>query len=230
MNLIFFLVFFTSLWLIFWSFTNALVRRIHEWKKISDWRSECPKCKNQLWFWDLIPVFSWLFLKWKCRHCWEKIWIRYLLVELIFWFFFAFTTYFLFPENINFTTEIWGNFFSNLFLFLQNNLDLISFLLILFLTWNFLVLAIYDILFLEIIDWLAIWLWFWALFSSLFLTYFWENFWLWNLFLPNFQDWLIWFLIIYTFFYLQILIPGIIFYIKIFFRSKKNFLELKKFF
>lgn len=230
MSLIFFLVFFTTLWLIFWSFTNALIRRIHEWKKISEWRSECPKCKNQLWFWDLIPLFSWIFLRWKCRYCKEKIWIRYLLVELIFWFFFFITTYFLFPENINFTTEIWENFFSNLFLFLQNNLDLINFLLILFLVWNFLILAIYDILYLEIIDWLAIWLWFWALFSSLFLTYFWENFWLWNLFLPNFQDWLIWVWIIYTFFYLQILIPGIIFFIKWKINWEKIFSIKEKFF
>jgi len=203
MYIIFFLVFFTILWLIFWSFTNALVRRIHEWKKISDWRSECPKCKNNLWFLDLIPLFSWIFLRWKCRYCKEKIWIRYPLVEFFFWFFFFITTYFLFPENINLSQNLYQNIFLNP--------DFINFLLILFLVWNFLILAIYDILYLEIIDWIAIWLWFLFLFLSLF----WNIFWFSDLlFLPNFQDWLIWFLIIYTFFYLQILIPGIIFFIR----------------
>jgi len=227
-NFILILVFFTVLWLIFWSFANALVRRIHEWKKISEWRSECPKCKNQLKFWDLIPLFSWIFLKWKCRYCGVKIWIRYPLVELFFWIFFFIATFFLFPENINLNFISWENFFSNLFLFLQKNLDLISFLLVLFLVWNFLILAIYDILFLEIIDWIAIWLWFWVLW----LAWLWEIFWFWNqLFLPNFQDWLIWFLIIYTFFYLQILIPGIIFFIreKIFSVKEKFFWVLKIF-
>ena len=214
-NFILILSFFTILWLIFWSFTNALVRRIHEWKKISEWRSECPKCKNQLKFWDLIPLFSWIFLKWKCRYCKEKIWIRYPLVELFFWFFFFITTYFLFPENLNLS--------QNIFL----NLDLINFLLILFLVWNFLILAIYDILYLEVIDWIAIWIWFWFWFLSLF----WNVFWFWNqLFLPSFQDWLIWFLIIYTFFYLQILIPGIIFFIKWKINWKKIFNLKEKFF
>ena len=227
---LFSLVFFTILWLIFWSFTNALVRRIHEWKKISDWRSECPKCKNILWFSDLIPLFSWIFLKWKCRYCKEKIWIRYPLVEFFFWLFFFITTFFLFPENFS---EIfiniflnWWNFFDNLknfFSSLENFSEILNFFLILFLVWNFLILAIYDILYLEIIDWIAIWLWFWFLWLSIF------DLWIWNF--PNFQDWLIWSLIIYTFFYLQILIPGIIFFIreKIFSLKEKIFWVLKIF-
>ena len=221
MSLFLILVFFTILWLIFWSFTNALVRRIHEWKKISEWRSECPKCKNKLWFWDLIPLFSWVFLRWKCRYCKEEIWIRYPIVELFFWFFFFIITYFLFPENfLEIFTNIflnWWNFFDNLKNFFsssENFSRILNFFLILFLTWNFLILAIYDILYLEIIDWLAIWLWFWFLFLSIF------DLWIWNF--PNFKDWLIWFLIIYTFFYLQILIPWILFFIKWKFLDIKN--------
>lgn len=213
----FIILFFTALWLIFWSFTNALVRRIHEWKKISEWRSECPKCKHKLNILDLIPFFSWVFLRWKCRYCGEKIWIRYPLVEIFFWFFFFLTTFFLFPENFfsnyeNFFLN-WWNFFDNL----KNFSEIFKFFLTLFLVWNFLILAIYDILYLEIIDWIAIWIWFLALWLSF------TDFWF-----VNFQDGLIWFLIIYTFFYLQILIPGILFFLKWKFLEQKNFFTLKE--
>jgi len=219
-NNILILFFFTWLWLIFWSFTNALVRRIHEWKKISEWRSECPKCKHKLNFLDLIPVFSWVFLRWKCRYCGEKISIRYPIIEIIFWFFFFLTTFFLLPENFfsifeNFFLS-WWNFFSDL----KNFSEIFKFFLILFLVWNFLILAIYDILFLEIIDWIAIWIWFLALWLSF------TDFWL-----VEFQDWFLWFLIIYTFFYLQILIPWVIFFIREkFFSLKEKFFWVWKIF
>ena len=218
------LSFFTVLWLIFWSFTNALVRRIHEWKKISNWRSECPKCKHKLNFFDLIPLFSWIFLRWKCRYCSEKIWIRYPLVEFFFWFFFFLTTFFLFPENFFWTFQnfflSWWDFFTNLKNFFsssENFSEILKFFLILFLVWNFLILAIYDILFLEIIDWIAIWIGFLALWLSF------TDFWF-----VGFQDWFLWFLIIYTFFYLQILIPWIIFFVKWEFLGQKKFFSLKE--
>lgn len=44
-------------------------------------RSFCPNCKHQLGFFDLVPFFSWIFLKAKCRYCGEKISIQYPLVE-----------------------------------------------------------------------------------------------------------------------------------------------------
>jgi len=36
-------------------------------------RSYCPYCKHILGWQDLIPVFSFLFLKGKCRYCHRKI-------------------------------------------------------------------------------------------------------------------------------------------------------------
>lgn len=55
------------------SFVNALVWRLHEKKNwISD-RSECPHCHHKLGVLDLVPVFSWLFLKGKCRYCRKPI-------------------------------------------------------------------------------------------------------------------------------------------------------------
>jgi leader peptidase (prepilin peptidase)/N-methyltransferase len=55
--------------LIFGSFINALVWRLHEGR---DWvreRSECPHCYHQLAARDLVPVLSWLMLRGKCRYC-----------------------------------------------------------------------------------------------------------------------------------------------------------------
>lgn len=45
-------------------------------------RSYCPKCKHKLGWYDLLPIFSYIFLKGRCRYCHKKISIEYLLVEL----------------------------------------------------------------------------------------------------------------------------------------------------
>jgi leader peptidase (prepilin peptidase)/N-methyltransferase len=45
--------------------------------------SHCTSCGKRLKPIDLIPVFSWLFLKGKCRYCGSKISVRYLLIELL---------------------------------------------------------------------------------------------------------------------------------------------------
>lgn len=44
-------------------------------------RSACPSCDHQLSALDLIPVFSWVFLRGKCRYCKAKISARYPLIE-----------------------------------------------------------------------------------------------------------------------------------------------------
>jgi len=45
-------------------------------------RSFCPNCKHTLSWIDLIPIFSFLFLKGKCRHCGKRISWQYPLVEI----------------------------------------------------------------------------------------------------------------------------------------------------
>lgn len=45
-------------------------------------RSFCPQCRHILSWLDLFPIFSFLFLKGKCRYCSKKISIQYPLVEL----------------------------------------------------------------------------------------------------------------------------------------------------
>lgn len=63
----------TGLGLIFGSFVNALVWRLHEGRDWVKERSECNHCHHVLGPLDLIPVVSWIVLKGKCRYCHEKI-------------------------------------------------------------------------------------------------------------------------------------------------------------
>lgn len=76
-------VFFGILGLLFGSFANAVVWRIHEHKSIVNERSECPRCHHKLGVLDLVPVFSWLALGGRCRYCHKPISIQYPLVELL---------------------------------------------------------------------------------------------------------------------------------------------------
>jgi len=68
---------------VFGSFCNAWAWRINHNEKISKGRSHCTKCGHVLGVLDLIPLFSWLFLKGRCRYCGEKISPRYILAEAI---------------------------------------------------------------------------------------------------------------------------------------------------
>ena len=68
---------------VFGSFFTLAVYRIPLNKDILYERSFCPKCKHRLEFLDLIPVFSYIFLRGKCRYCGEKVRIRYLILEVL---------------------------------------------------------------------------------------------------------------------------------------------------
>jgi prepilin signal peptidase PulO-like enzyme (type II secretory pathway) len=45
--------------------------------------SHCPKCRTPLKARDLVPVLSFLIERGKCRHCGEKVGLRYLIIELV---------------------------------------------------------------------------------------------------------------------------------------------------
>ena len=65
------------------SFSNVLVYRLSEHKSLfKPSRSFCPTCGNEIKWYDNIPILSYIILKGKCRHCKEKISIRYPLIEL----------------------------------------------------------------------------------------------------------------------------------------------------
>ena len=63
------------------SFLNAVVYRLHVKVSFMRGRSYCPSCKHDLGAKDLVPLFSYLFLKGKCRYCSKKISWQYPLVE-----------------------------------------------------------------------------------------------------------------------------------------------------
>jgi len=75
------------------SFLNVLIDRLPNNKSITG-RSHCDYCKKKLAWFDLIPVFSFLFLKGRCRYCKKKLSFQYPLIEiltgLIFFFIFNF--------------------------------------------------------------------------------------------------------------------------------------------
>lgn len=64
------------------SFVGALVWRLHTGRDFVKERSECEKCHHKLSALDLVPIFSWIFLRGKCRYCHKKIGIHALLLEL----------------------------------------------------------------------------------------------------------------------------------------------------
>ncbi len=65
------------------SFLNVCIYRIPKEESIVTVGSHCMKCSHRLSWYDLVPVFSWLFLRGKCRYCGGKISVQYPLVELL---------------------------------------------------------------------------------------------------------------------------------------------------
>lgn len=65
------------------SFLNVLIYRLPRKINFVKGFSYCPKCEHRLYPKDLVPIFSWLFLRGKCRYCSEPISPRYMIVELI---------------------------------------------------------------------------------------------------------------------------------------------------
>ena len=82
MNLFFYLLLFI-IGTLFGSFYTLAVYRIPKRQDITHTHSYCPNCNHKLGFLDLIPIFSYLFLKAKCRYCKEKIRPRYFILEIL---------------------------------------------------------------------------------------------------------------------------------------------------
>jgi leader peptidase (prepilin peptidase)/N-methyltransferase len=68
---------------VFGSFINCMAWRIVHHESVLKGRSHCAVCGHALGPADLVPVFSYLFLRGRCRYCGEKISPRYMIVELL---------------------------------------------------------------------------------------------------------------------------------------------------
>ncbi len=168
-------------WAVFGSFGSLLIWRL-KWdinkqtlKWIFFWRSECPKCNNTLWALDLVPIFSWIFLGGKCRHCKAKISSYYPFLELcsgiVFMFSYRFVARYLRYDD-----------FSNIY-FLTNFVNFA------FINWVLLLLFFADILFFElnVVLWTILVLW------IMFFQFFW--------FVWNFKVATIWWVVFFVLFY-----------------------------
>ena len=147
---IFFLIILFVFWLLFWSFASVIIYRLKSWEWwIIAWRSHCGSCNKLLQALDLIPLFSWIFNKWKCRQCKAKVSWLYPLLETTTATIFTLIWYFLIDINLLINLEIW------------EIVKLILWLIIWFIS---IIYIFYDILFLEISEIvLATWVFFVAL-------------------------------------------------------------------
>lgn len=135
---IFFLTSLFILWIMLWSFSSVIIYRL---KKAEDWmftwRSHCSSCNTILKVLDLIPIFSWIFNKWKCRHCEAKVSSIYPVLEISTWILFSLVWYFLIDYHLVF----WGSM-----------LEISKLLFWLFIAFITIIYFFYDVLFLEISD------------------------------------------------------------------------------
>ncbi len=65
------------------SFLNVVIFRLHRGEKFIRGRSKCLFCGHKLYVKDLVPLFSYLFLKGRCRYCKQSFSKQYFLVEFI---------------------------------------------------------------------------------------------------------------------------------------------------
>lgn len=198
------------LWALFGSFSTVIIRR-HKHKEswILTGRSACPVCHHTLSWHELLPIFSFLLQKGKCRHCQVRIAASYFWIELLMGSIFCAMAYI----GIS-----WGFFIY----------DLPFWILVIF---GFItgIYVAYDILYQEIPDVIMV---FW--FVLLFILFIFQFFFPEKIIIPDkiffshspdyFSNHIIAAWILYSFLFLQILIPWTLFLWR--HQRKKEILEL----
>ena len=66
------------------SFLHCTAYRVARGQSFVKGRSHCPQCGHALGPLDLVPVFSWLALRGRCRYCGARVPARYVLAECFF--------------------------------------------------------------------------------------------------------------------------------------------------
>ncbi len=139
---VFFYIILFIFWLFFGSFASVIIYRLKSWESwIFLGRSHCPKCSHILWFFDLIPLFSWIRNLARCRYCKQKISAIYPFLELTTWLLFSLIWYFLVDFNLILSWSV------------NEIIKLFFWIFVWFIT---IIYSFYDILFLEIHDWFMI--------------------------------------------------------------------------
>ncbi len=108
-NLIFYILIFI-IGTLFGSFYTLAVYRIPKKQDITHTHSYCPNCNHKLGVLDLIPVFSYIFLRGRCKYCKQKIRPRYFILELLSGITFVALAYFIGLNIYNITPEVVTNY------------------------------------------------------------------------------------------------------------------------
>lgn len=80
MTIVFYIIIFLY-GIVIGSFLNVCIYRIPKKEDIVKVRSHCMNCGYKLEWYDLVPLFSYLFLKGRCRKCKTKLSVQYPLIE-----------------------------------------------------------------------------------------------------------------------------------------------------
>lgn len=91
---------FTLFGLLVGSFLNVVIYRLPRLMSITWVRSKCTSCGKLIYWYENIPVISYLFLRGKCSSCKSKISPRYPLIELVV----ACAAWILAPESFSITS------------------------------------------------------------------------------------------------------------------------------
>ena len=67
--------------IVFGSFLNVCIYRIPKGESIVKVNSHCMTCGKKLHWYELVPLFSWIFLRGRCHGCRSKISVQYPLIE-----------------------------------------------------------------------------------------------------------------------------------------------------
>lgn len=126
--------------LIFGSFLNVVIYRLNPALQLKSGvfgRSACLYCRTQLKWSDLIPLFSFIWLRRHCRYCDKKISWQYPIVEILSGLVWVGVFYKIYGFNFSAIGEIsslWGGQF----------LNFLNFFYYIFILSSFLVVAVYD--------------------------------------------------------------------------------------
>lgn len=125
------------------SFYHVIATRLSKNESIIRPPSHCEKCHHKLKWYELIPIFSYIIQKGKCRHCKTKLPLSYLLMEVCTGILFA-VCYHVFGFSLQLISSI--IFVSSLIIIIISDIE---YMIILD---EVLIFAIFGIIIIDIID------------------------------------------------------------------------------